>query len=318
MRGNGLEEVDLACNTIRLVTVDQLNQSLQAHGYSWPPLDALHHDMMVLPNGHWIALAQITKSVTANGYGTLDVFGDVLMDIDPTGDVVWAWSAFDHLDINRHIFGLPDWTHSNALVYTADGNLLLSMRGQSWILKINYADGRGGGNILWTLGQGGQEAKEGKFYNIKSGDSSQWFYAQHNPTVLKVNGSQTTMSVFDNGNFRIDISNIVCGSSPSAPSCYTRAAILLVDESAMTAAVQWQYLPGFFSFWGGSMTVLSSGNVEFNSSEPYANVTPLESLIIEVTQTSSPEIVWQMTVTGENAYRGFRIPSLYPGVSWTQ
>jgi len=26
--------------------------------------------------------------------------------------------SFDHLDVNRHLNGLPDWTHSNAIVYT--------------------------------------------------------------------------------------------------------------------------------------------------------------------------------------------------------
>jgi hypothetical protein len=85
--------------------------------------------------------------------------------------------------------------------------------------------------------------------------------------------------------------------------------------------VQWQYLPGFFSLWGGSVTVLRNGNVEFDSSQP-SNISdstglfnPVVSLITEVTRTS-PEIVWQMTVTGEYAYRGFRIPSLYPGVTW--
>ena len=313
MRGNSLEEVDLACNSIRLVTKDQLNQSIQAHGYGWPPLDALHHDMLALPNGHWIGLAQITKSVTATGYGTLDVQGDVLMDIDPSGDVVWAWSSFEHpcgpstprcLDINRAIFGLPDWTHSNALVYTQDGNLLLSMRGQSWILKIDYADGAGNGDILWRLGQGGDFA-------ISGGDS-QWFYGQHYPTILNVDGSKSTLSVFDNGNFRIDSNNVACGSSTSAPACYTRAAILQIDELTKTASVDWEYQPGFFSFWGGAVTVLPNGNVEFDSSQP----DQLQSLIMEVTRTN-PEVVWQMSVTGgEHAYRGFRIPSLYPGVTW--
>lgn len=314
MRGSGLEELDLACNSVRLVTVDQLNTSLQVHGYNWPPLDALHHDMLALPNGHWIALGQITKNVNTTS-GAMDVAGDVVMDIDPNGDVVWAWSSFDHLDVNRHIFGLPDWTHSNALVYTADGNLLISMRGQCWILKLDYANGTGSGNILWRLGNQGDFA-------ISGGDTTQWFYAQHNPTILKVNGSQSTMSVFDNGNFRMDSSMVQCGTSSTAPACYTRAAILQFDENTKVATLQWQYSPGFFSFWGGSVTVLSNGNVEFDASEPYnqfdstGNFNTLESLITEVTQTSSPEIVWQMTVSGENAYRGFRIPSLYPGVAW--
>src|SRR3954452_20539055 len=206
--------------------------------------------MLALPNGHWIGLAQITKSVTATGYGTLDVQGDVLMDIDPSGDVVWALSSFEHpcgpstprcLDINRAIFGLPDWTHTNALVYTQDGNLLLSMRGQSWILKIDYADGAGNGDILWRLGQGGDFA-------ISGGDS-QLFYGQHYPTILNVDASNSTLSVFDNGNFRIDSNNVACGSSTSAPACYTRAVILQIDELTKTASVDWEYQPGFFSFW---------------------------------------------------------------------
>jgi arylsulfate sulfotransferase len=35
-----------------------------------------------------------------------------------------------------------------------------------------------------------------------------------------------------------------------------------------------------------------------------------------VTQTESPQIVWQMNIIGASAYRGYRIPSLYPGVVW--
>ncbi len=318
MRGAGLEEVDLACKTIRYVSVEQIDQSLAAHGYVFPPLDALHHDMLVLPNGHWIALGQITKSVSAEGYGTLDVQGDVLMDIDPAGNVVWAWSAFDHLDINRHLFGLPDWTHSNALVYTQDGNLLLSMRGQSWILKIDYAKGTGSGNILWRLGQDGD-------FTLLGGDPSQWFYGQHNPSIVTANGSQTTLAVFDDGNFRIDSNGVSCGSSTTAPPCYSRGTIFQIDESTNVASLQWQYPPGYFTFWGGSIGVLDNGNVEFDGSEPYNQFdstgafNPYESLIIEVTQADTPQVVWQMTVTGNlggNAYRGSRIPSLYPGVMW--
>ena len=124
---------------------------------SFPPLTTFHHDMLVLPNGHWLALAQVTENLDGlTGYsGPTAVTGDLILDIDPTGDVVWVWSAFDHLDPNRHLQGLPDWTHSNALVYTADGNLLLSIRHQSWIIKVDYEDGTGDGHIVWKLGQEG-------------------------------------------------------------------------------------------------------------------------------------------------------------------
>jgi hypothetical protein len=310
MRGNGLEEVDLACNTIRYVSLAQINQSLLAHGYFSPPVGSLHHDMLVLPNGHWIALGQITKTVTADGYGTIDSWGDVLMDIDPDGNVVWAWSAFDHLDINRHLFGLPDWTHSNALVYTADGNLLLSMRNQSWILKIDYANGTGTGNVDWKLGEDGD-------FTLLGGDSSQWFYAQHFPYVVSVDGTKTTMAIYDDGDLRIGSDGQPCQPPiPPTSTCYTRATIFQIDESTRGANLLWQDVPGFFSFWGGSIEVLDNGNVEFGSSAPFGY--PVISQVNEVTQTDSPQTVWQMTITGANAYRGYRIPSLYPGVTWQQ
>lgn len=301
MRGDSEDEVDLACNVIRTVTVDQVNQSLQAQGYSFGPISAFHHDMLVLPNGHWILLGNVSKDT---------VTGDALVDVDPNGNVVWGWSTFDHLDVNRALFGLPDWTHSNALVFTADGNLLLSMRNQSWIIKIDYANGTGTGNVLWRLGEGGD-------FTLLGADSSQWFYAQHFPAVVSVNGSKTTLSIYDNGDFRIGSDGVACGPPvPPTSNCYTRATIFEVDESTNVANLVWQHSPGFFSFWGGSIEVLDSGNVEFDSSA--YNGFQVASQINEVTQTDSPQTVWQMTITGANAYRGYRIPSLYPGVKWKQ
>jgi hypothetical protein len=54
------------------------------------------------------------------GYpGTRSVLGAV--DIDPNGN--WSLSSFDYLDINRYpYFGMPNWTHSDALALTADNN----------------------------------------------------------------------------------------------------------------------------------------------------------------------------------------------------
>jgi arylsulfate sulfotransferase len=322
-----LLEIDLACNTIRDISLPQMNQALQAAGYSFPPLNVFHHDVLVLPNGHWIALAQITKNFDdLVGYpGTTAVKGDVLLDIDPTGKVVWAWSAFDHtitssppdvngLDINRHLLAFPDdWTHSNAIVYTADGNLLLSIRHQSWIIKINYANGTGEGNILWRLGQEGD-------FTLLGGDSTQWFYAQHYPNTLSSSGSQITLAVWDNGNLRIEPDGTTaCGPTATAPACYSRATIFQIDESTHLANLLWQDLPGFYSLWGGSIGTLPNGDVEFDMTSPVNQAIPVNqstSQIMEVTQTDSPQVVWQLNISGANAYRAYRIPSLYPGVTW--
>jgi arylsulfate sulfotransferase len=306
-----LIEVDLAGTTIRDVSSTQVNQSLQANGYGFTVnSSSFSHDVLVLPNGHWITIVKISKDFdNLPGLpGTTSVLGDGIVDIDLNGNVAWAWSAFDYLQVARALQGLPDWTHANALVYTPEGNLLLSLRNQSWILKIDYANGAGSGNILWTLGEGGS-------FSLAGGDPSQWFYGQHDPQFLGTNGAETTLAVFDDGNLRLNSANLACGTSPSAPACYSRGTIFQVDESTSAASLLWQDSPGLYTYWGGSIGALSNGDVEFALSEPFGTTS---SVIMEVTQTDAPQTVWQMMITGENAYRGDRIPSLYPGVTWQQ
>jgi hypothetical protein len=301
-----LREIDLAGNTLRSVTTDQVNRSLQANGYTFT-VSLFHHDVIVLPNGHWIALANYTVPYSnLPGYpGITPVLGDALIDIDLNGNVAWAWSAFDHLDVNIHPIFFPDWTHSNAIIYTPEGNLLVSMRHQGWILKIDYANGTGGGDILWKLGYQGD-------FTIASGDDSDWFFAQHYPNLESVNGSVMTMSVMDNGDFRVG-SN---GAGECSSNCYSRATIFQIDESTDLATLLWQDSPGLFSAWGGSIGTLSNGDVEFDLCDQIIPAATPASQVMEVTQTANPQTVWQLNLSGANAYRAFRIPSLYAGVAW--
>ena len=71
---------------------------------------------------------------------------------------------------------------------------------------------------------------------------------------------------------------------------------------------------GFYSFWGGSIVTVDNGDVEFDQTTPFGAAD--QSIVEEVTRTDTPQVVWQLDLTGENAYRGYRIPSLYPGVTW--
>lgn len=311
-----LREVDLTGDTIREMDISGLGQKMQAAGYDLAPT-TYHHEVLPLDNGHVIVLVKVLQPFTdLPGYpGTTQVIGDALVDLDPDWNPVWVWNAFDHLDVNRHLLGLPDWTHSNALVYLPeDGNLLLSMRHQSWILKIDYSNGAGTGNVLWKLGYQGDFALTQN--GVPTTDPSQWFSFQHFPSLISQNGSLITLNVWDNGDFRVlDTAGTVCGSSPSTP-CYSRATKFQVDESSMSADLVWDNLPGYYSIWGGSINQLENGNVEFDINSPYTS-NPIASEIREVTQTANPKVVWQLDLAlPYNAYRAYRVPSLYPGVTW--
>ena len=303
-----LREVDLAGQTVRQMDAPTLQKKLQNAGHALNEL-FFHHDFLPLSNGHLIVLGSAIQDFDdLPGYpGATKVVGDLLIDLDQDWNPVWFWSAFDHLDVNRHLMGLPDWTHSNAVVYTSeDGNLLVSMRNQSWILKIDYRNGIGSEEVLWRLGKDGD-------FTLNGGDPSQWFYAQHFPSLLSTDGPPLKVAIFDNGNLRIlDDNGNKCGSP--GPACYSRATIFQIDESTRTADVVWQDAPGPYSFWGGSINQLPNGNIEFDMSAPFPTITG--SRVLEVTRTEMPQTVWQMDIQKGHAYRAYRIPSLYPGVSW--
>jgi arylsulfate sulfotransferase len=307
--GSSLKEIDLAGGTIRELTTASLNQELAAKGYSIS-VSNFHHEILPLPNGHWIVLANTTKRYTnLPGYpGTTEVLGDFVIDLDSTWNPVWVWSSFDHLDINRHPFLFPDWTHSNALVYLPDGNLLLSMRHQSWVLKLDYEDGAGTGDILWRLGYQGD-------FTLTQNDPAQWFFAQHFPSLVASTGSKLTVAVFDNGDDRVMDGGGMCTQYAAPNPCYSRAAILDVDQDAKTADLTWHYDPGLYSYWGGSIYQLENKDVEFDMTDPF-NVE--SARIMEIAPGESQQVVWQLDIDGGNAYRAYRIPSLYPGVSWTK
>jgi len=121
--------------------------------------------------------------------------------------------------------------------------------------------------------------------------------------------------MFDNGDQRVlNSSGTLCGTSTTP--CDSRVPILHLDETAKTADTTWiDKLAPVFSFFGGSARLLKNGNIEFD--ECAATPQPDQNAVIfEVTKTTPPQTVWSMQIAGQYAYRGIRIPSLYPGVQW--
>lgn len=305
-----VREFDLAGNTVKQITMDQLNARLAAANFTGLTLLAFHHDVTVLPNGHWLVLANIIQHVTLADHSATDVRGDVIVDLDTNLNPVWVWNEFDHLDVNRHPVSFPDWTHTNAVVYSKDdGDLLVSMRHQSWVVKVNYANGTGDGSILWRLGEGGD-------FTLAGGvDPTDWFYGQHAPSFTTSNTSGIFgLTLMDNGNFRIFPNGVNCGTAGAPPCHYTTIPVLRIDETAKTATIEFhQKLPtSLYNVFGGNAEMLANGNIEYD----LCGLAGLESKVFEVTNAANPQTVWQMTLQSNDFYRAYRLPSLYPGVQW--
>ena len=317
-----LREVNLAGDTVREISIDDLNAELAAASCAEcnVTLDTFHHDVEPLPNGHWLALANTTRVLSSTTQPPLNnappttVLGDVIVDLDQNMQPVWAWNAFNHLDPNRQPMGFPDWTHTNAVVYSKDdGNILVSMRHQNWILKVNYADGTGDGSIIWHLGEGGDFTLEG------GTDPTDWQYAQHDPSFFSKNTTGVfSLGVMDNGNDRIFPAGVTCGSSGAPPCLYSTVPVWQIDEAAKTATLTFHQIlpPNLYNNFGGNAEQVANGNVEYDLCGLGVGTSAANSAVYEVTQESSPQTVWSMQVTGTYLYRAFRIPSLYPGVQW--
>jgi hypothetical protein len=316
---NVIREVDLAGNTVRELSIDTLNPKLAAAGFRDSDgnpyqLTSFHHDVLALPNGHWVLLAAESKTIAAlQGYSQpTAVLGDVLVDVDPNSNPDWVWSSFDHLDINRRPMNFPDWTHSNGLLYSADDhNLLLSIRHQNWIVKIDFDDGQGSGNVLWRLGEGGD------FKLIGGTDPADWFYAQHGMSYFTPNTTGVfRLGLLDNGNDRMfppPTGQVLCKpGAPGSAQCYSTVPILELNESNMTATLIAHDvpLPSYYSFFGGNVELLANGNVHADFCSPAAGA------IVQELDPSLTHVVWQETTANADQFRVDRLPSLYPGVQW--
>jgi hypothetical protein len=307
--GGTVREIDLAGNTVHEVNYTSLNQKLANAGYN-VQVYSIDHDFVLLPNGHLLLVVSNTRSFTdLPGYpGETVITGNAIVDLDSNYNPVWVWDAFDHLDVNRHPMLFPDWTHANALVYSPDdGNLLFSLRHQSWVLKIDYQNGSGAGDVIWKLGYQGD-------FTLSPNVASDWFFAQHDPNIISSNSTGAIrLAMFDNGDGRLDANGIPCaGLTP--PLCYSTAAIFNVDEDAKTASRSWSFATPY-SWWGGSTRVLPNSDVFIDETAP-GDLNLTGSRILELTQSPNPITIWQMEIDNQNSYRTIHLPSLYPHVQW--
>jgi hypothetical protein len=180
-----------------------------------------------------------------------------------------------------------DWLHSNSVAYTPDGNLILSVRHQDWVVKINYSNGTGDGRILWRLGKDGD-------FTIQSSDPYPWFSHQHDAEYDNP-GQPSMMSLYDNSNVRKTL----------FPAANSRGQVFSINEAQRTAVPVLNADLGVYAFALGSAERLCNGNFFFNS-----------GIIANTNTARSSEVLPNGTInytldTPNAAYRTFRMVSLF-------
>jgi arylsulfate sulfotransferase len=314
---NEIREIDLAGNTVNSLNMGTLNQKLAAGNFrdaegNLYQLGSFHHNVLPLPNGHLVLLATYARTFKnlQGTTGATSVIGDALVDVDQSFNPDWVWNAFDHLDINRRPMNFPDWTHSNGMLYSSDDhNLLLSMRHQNWIIKINFLDGKGSGDVMWRLGEGGD------FKLVGATDPTDWFYAQHGMSYFTPNTTGVfRIGMMDNGNDRIfPTGQVLCVPyKPATAQCYSTMPLLELNETNMTATMITHYVPppAYFSFFGGNAEQLANSDIEVNF------CAPVKGAIVQELNPQGSQVMWQATTPGADQFHVYRLPSLYPGVQW--
>lgn len=302
---NVLREIDLAGNPVRETNLGALNAQLAALDHE--PVHAFHHDVQRLADGTTVALAYTERTINVNGTPT-NYVGEMVVVLDSDFQVKWAWDAFDHLDVTRGpVLGeitqpgspeptaavpvLPavDWLHVNAVALSpADGNLILSVRHQDWVVKIDYRHGAGDGHVVWRLGQGGD-------FTTASADPNPWFSHQHNAHYV----DDHTLVLFDNGNTR----------RATDPAANSRGQVWELDETSMTATPLLNADLGNYSFRLGGAQRLSNGNYSFMSGSQGAPPNEFAQSI-EVRPDGTPSYVLQFA---SPEYRSYRVRTLYEG-----
>jgi hypothetical protein len=301
-----LREIDLAGNTVRETNAGQVSSQLIAMGQD--PINSFHHEALRLPNGHTVVIGSVERILTdVQGAGPVDVLGDMIIDLDENFQVTWAWNAFDFLDPYRTAImgeicrseglGCPpvflaetanDWLHSNSLYYDPrDGSLLLSIRHQDWVIKIDFQDGNGSGEVLWKLGADGD-------FDLIADDPWPWFSHQHDARMYG-----DLLTLYDNGNTRV--------LGPGGIGGNSRGQVWLLDEETMTAALVHNFDLGHYATALGSAQQLDNGNYHFNSGVLLERF-PMFSQSLEVTPTGEEIFVFELDGA---VYRSFRMESLY-------
>jgi hypothetical protein len=297
-----IQEVDLVGSVLRETNLDRVNEQLAEIGED--SITTFHHEMRPLPDGRTAVLGVILREFEAGELGPDPVvlMGDNVMVFDRKMRLDWVWNSFEHLDVTRPpplgetctggqggCAGAPpdievvDWTHSNAIDYSpSDGSLIISVRNQDWIVKIDFDDGAGSGEVLWRLGVDGD-------FSIDSDLFFPWHSHAHDSTWTP----EGWIALYDNGNTRCQA---------VGAGCVSRGQVYEIDEEAMTVRLVENTGLDVYSFALGSAQSLRDGGFHFGTGAVGGGGFAEE--------VQSGEITYSLGL-GSLMYRSYRMRDLY-------
>jgi hypothetical protein len=237
-----------------------------------------HHDAVFVPDGNLLVMNAERRSafVPALG-GQVDLLADTVIELDPMGQLVRTWRAFDALDpsrfpgpMSRQTLGIGyDWSHGNTIHYRArDDSYLVSLRNQSWVVKVD----RTSGQVQWILGEGGN-------FTLEEGT---WFNGQHTPSWL----GDSEIMIYDNG---VELTPQV-----------SRAVVYAIDEENLTARQTWSWQVPFYT---GAV-----GDVDRIGPHWLITAGTGTPTIFEIDDVGN--IIWQLEADRGSIYRAERIDAI--------
>ncbi|MBK6759527.1 MAG: aryl-sulfate sulfotransferase [Ignavibacteria bacterium] len=218
---------------------------------SSPPYVSDFHEIRIVSDSSYYVLGREIvildlSSTVPGGRRDVQVVSAVIEERTFSGNTLFLWRSIEHIPVTDASETIDltasaiDYIHINSIAVASDGNLLLSCRHLSEVIKVNRATGE----IMWRLG--GSDSKNNQFTFLNdTKDGYVGFSFQHSAAET----ADGTLLLFDNGNTK--------------PTAESRAVEYQLDEVAKTATRVWEYKPSppMYANNMGNVQELENGNV---------------------------------------------------------